>query len=134
MTLDQNAALMYVLLSMKGDIWVKPAEERFAQEKNEKVKLSLVSAFAYAQTDEADAELKRIASDGSQPDAVRREAQRSLDEAHKVSKTWNKTIKGTLAELREQRRKRLQAVSDEAIYDVQWMTRSIAQLRAKGAP
>jgi len=37
-----------------------------------------------------------------------------------------------IAEIREQRRLRLRAVSDEAIDDVRWMTRKIVQLRAKG--
>jgi hypothetical protein len=131
MALDQTMALMYMLLPMKDDVWVKPAEERFAKEKDEKAKLALVSTFSYAQTDEADAELKRIASDSSQPDTVRKNAQEALGDAKKSSRSGMK-IKGTLAEVREQRRQRLRSVSDESLYDVQWMTRQIAQLRAKG--
>jgi hypothetical protein len=65
MILDESMALMYVLLSMKDDVWVKPAEERFSKEKDVNAKLALVSAFSYAQTDEADAELGRIAVDSS---------------------------------------------------------------------
>ena len=129
MTLNQSIALMYLLLSMQGDAWIKPAKERFAKEKNTGAMLSLVSAFGYAQTDEADAALKRIAEEPSYPDAVRREAREILDEGHKATKGGMK-IKGTIAEIREQRRQRLRAVSDEALVDVQWMTRRIAQLRA----
>jgi hypothetical protein len=131
MVLDQRMALMYILLSMKDDIWVKPAEERFANERNVKAKLALVFAFSYAQTDEGDAELIRIANDSSQPDDIRKQTQELLDNAHKTAKSWM-PIKGTLVEIREQRRERLRAVSDEAIDDVQWMTRKIVQLRAKG--
>jgi hypothetical protein len=131
MVLDQRMTLMYVLLSMKDDVWVKPAEERFSNEKDANAKLALVFAFSYVQTDEADAELKRIAVDNSQPEAVRKKAQELLDEAHKTAKSWM-PIKGTITEIREQRRQRLQAVSDEAIDDVQWMTRKLVQLRAKG--
>jgi hypothetical protein len=131
MVLDERMALMYVLLSMKDDVWVKPAEERFSNEKDTNAKLALVFAFSYAQTNEADAELGRIAVDNSQPEAVRKKAQELLDEAHKTAKSWL-PIKGTVTEIREQRRQRLRAVSDEAIDDVQWMTRKIVQLRAKG--
>ena len=131
MVLDQRMALMYLLLSMKSDVWTKPAEERFASEKNAKARLALVFAFSYAQTNEADAELARIAADNSQPDDVRKKGQELLDEAHKTAKSWM-PIKGTISEIREQRRQRLRAVSDEAIDDVQWMTRKIVQLRAKG--
>jgi hypothetical protein len=131
MGLDQRMALMYVLLSMKEELWVKPAEDRFASEKDSDAKLALVTALSYAQTDEADAELKRIAADSSQPDALGRQAQNLLDEAQKTAKSLL-PIKGTIAEIREKRRLRLRAVSDEAIDDVQWMTRKIVQLRAKG--
>ena len=131
MVLDGRMALMYVLLSMKGDVWEKPAEERFRNEKDTNAKLALVFAFSYAQTDEADAELGRIAADSTQPEAVRKKAQELLDEAHKTAKSWL-PIKGTITEIREQRRQRLRAVSDEAIDDVQWMTRKLVQLRAKG--
>lgn len=131
MVLDQRTALMYILLSMKDDVWVKPAEERFTSERNANAKLALVFAFSYAQTDEADAELERIANDSSQPDDVRKKARELLDEAHKTAKSWM-PVKGTIVEIRQQRRQRLRAVSDEAIDDVQWMTRKIVQLRAKG--
>jgi hypothetical protein len=131
MVLDERMALMYVLLSMKDDVWVKPAEERFSNEKDANAKLALVFVFSYEQTDETDAELRRIAVDGSQPEAVRKKAQELLDEAHKTAKSWM-PIKGTIIEIREQRRQRLRVVSDEAIDDVQWMTRKIVQLRAKG--
>ncbi len=130
MALDQATALMYVLLSMKDEAWVKPAEERFAAEKNVGAKLALVSAFAYAQTEEADGELKRIAADASQPDSVRKSAQELLNDERRPFKGMQ--IKGTVSEIREQRRQRLRSVSDEALYDVQWMTKRIAQLRIKG--
>jgi hypothetical protein len=110
---------------------VKTAEERFSNEKDANAMLALVFAFSYEQTDEADAELKRIAVDSSQPEAVRKMAQELLDEAHKTAKSWM-PIKGTINEIRDQRRQRLRVVSDEHIDDVQWMTRKIVQLRAKG--
>jgi hypothetical protein len=131
MVLDQRTALMYILLSMKDDRWVKPASERFANEKDTNAKIALVYAFSYEQTDAADMELKKIASDGSQPDAVKKQAQEFLDEARKSGKSWM-PVKGTIDEIREQRRQRLRAVSDEAIGDVQEMTGKIIQLRAKG--
>jgi hypothetical protein len=74
--------------------------------------------------------LRRVASDTSQPEAVRRKTQELLDAAQKTGKSII-PIKGTVPQIREQRRARLKAVSDEAIDDVQWMTRKIAQLRAK---
>ena len=131
MTLDRRTALMYLLLSMKEDLWVKPAEERFTREVDHEAKLALVDVFSYAQTDEADAELVRIAADGSQPQEVRDEAKRLLEEARKTASSWF-PVMGTVAGIREQRRQRLRAVSDEAMDDVQEMTRKIVELRAKG--
>ncbi|WP_263366104.1 hypothetical protein [Edaphobacter bradus] len=131
MTLDQRMALMYILLSMKDDSWVKPAAERFAVEKNVDGKIALVNAFFYEQTDSADAELRKIASDNSQPDAVRKKAQEFLNDAHKAASNWI-PVMGTVAGIREQRRQRLRAVSDEAVDDVETMTGKIVQLRAKG--
>ncbi len=131
MTLDQRMALMYILLSMKEEVWVKAAEERFAVEGDTDAKLALLFAFSYAQTDEADAELKRVSADTTQPEVIQKKAQELLGEAQKTGKSLL-PIKGTVAEIREKRRLRLRAVSDEAIDDVQWMTRKIAQLRAKG--
>jgi hypothetical protein len=131
MTLDLTMSLMYLLLSMKEDLWVKAAVDRFSTESSLDAKVALVSALFYAQTDESDAALTRIAADTNQPEAVRDEAKTLLAEARKTAKSVL-PIRGTVLEIRAQRRKRLQAVSDEAIDDVQWMTRKIAQLRAKG--
>ncbi len=131
MVLDLRMSLMYILLSMREELWVKSAGERFANERNTDAKLALIFALSYAQTDEADAQLRRIASDNSQPEIVRKKTQEVLDAAQKTEKSWM-PIKGTIPQIREQRRQRLKSVSDEAIDDVQWMTRRIAQLRAKG--
>ncbi len=129
MLLDQSSALMFTLLCMKDDAWAKAAAERFATEKDTNAKLALVSVLSYDQTNGADAVLKEIAADSSQPENVRKAAQGSLDQAQQAVKILL-PVKGTIAEIRV--RQRLRAVSDEAIDDVQEMTRKIAQLRAKG--
>ena len=131
MTLDQRMALMYLLLSMKEDIWVSAALQRFAMEKSEKGKIALVFALFYAQTDESDAALRRIAGDSAQASFVRKQAQDLLSNERAVPKDALAQT-GNVDQIREQRRQRLRAVSDEAVDDVQAMTKELVALRAKG--
>lgn len=131
MVLDQRMALMYLLLSMPENLWVKGAVQRLGSETDEQAKLALVFALFYAQTNDADAVLKRIAADPAQPEALRAQTKDLLSGAQTAGKSWM-PVRGTVPEIRAKRRQRLAAVSDEAVDDVQWMTQKIVELRAKG--
>jgi len=130
MTLDIRDSLMYVTMSMKDDHWVKPAEARFAMEKNIDVRMAIVFALFYEQTDAADAALRRIAA-GTPQDPAQKKAQEFIEEENKASKSLIPAV-GSVSDIREKRRERLRAVSDEAMDDVQGMTEKLVALRAKG--
>ena len=131
MTLDRQEALMYMLLAMRPELWTKPAVSRLAMEKDTQARIALVFALFYAQTDEADAALRSISHDAAQAETVRAQAAGFLAEEQKARKSLS-LVHGSVAELQEQRRERLRAVSDEAMDDVQAMTVQIVELRAKG--
>ena len=132
MTLDQRMSLMYLLLTMDETLWVKSAGERLRTETDDKKKIALVDALYYAQTDEADQILTAVAAAPATSAAVRQEVQRLQKTSFDLSRS-HQPMKGTIEQIRKQRRERLKAISDEAVDDVQWMTRKIAQLRAKEA-
>lgn len=131
MTLDTRTALMYVLLTMREDLWVKAATDRLFEEKDSSAKTALTFALFYAQTNDADAALRRFVSDQTQPAQVREKASQLLDGARKSGKSLL-PLKSSVAELRQKRRERLRAGSDEAMEDVQAMTERIVALRARG--
>ncbi len=131
MVLDQRTALMYALLTMREDRWVKPAAARLRTEQSTDGKLALLFALFYAQTDEADAALKAISNDPAQPEAVRTQAKTFLEEERNSASGWL-PVMGSVSAVREERRQRLKAVSDEAMDDVQSMTEKLSALRARG--
>lgn len=132
MVLDQRVTLMYLLLSMDEKLWTRAAEDRFRHEKDEKNKQALLNALYYAQTDDSDRFIAQIASDPSQSPALRKEAQDFEKSSNDLAKSWLPVL-GSVNDLRALRRQRLRAVSDEAIGDVEWITRKITQKRAKAA-
>jgi hypothetical protein len=128
MTLDQQSVLMYLLLPVKQELWMDAAQRRFAVEKDESAEKSLLGLFFYTRTREGDLALDAAANDGTKSEAIRQDAmhyQQDIKDAMKAKYD----IKGSEASIREARRKRLAAVSDEAIDDIQEMTGRLIQLR-----
>jgi hypothetical protein len=107
---------------------MESARKRFAVEKNDTAASSLLLVFFLSQTAEGDAALAAAAKDPAKSAAVRDTAahyQQAMRDAVKLK--FN--VKGTEVSIREERRKRLAAVSDESIDDVQEMTGRLVQLR-----
>ena len=130
LTLDQGSVLMYLLLPVDQAKWIGAARSRFASEKSDVAAKSLLSLFFYTQTKEGDAALAAAATDPSKNASVHanaKEYQKDVLEARKAKYD----VTGSEATIREDRRKRLGAVSDEAIDDVQEMTGRIIQLRSQ---
>lgn len=128
MTLDQASVLMYLLLPVAQDRWIESARKRLAVEKDDTAANSLLLLFFLTQTTEGDAALADASKDPAKSAAIRDAAthyQQAMHDALKLK--FN--VKGTEASIREERRKRLAAVSDEAIDDVQQMTGRLVQLR-----
>jgi len=129
MTLDQSMTLMYLLLPVDERRWMAAAQGRFASEKDETAQKSLLLLFFYSQTKDGDSVIRSAAKDPSTSDSVRKEAQKYIDDAKRALR-MKTDVKGTEVSIREARKKRLTAVSDEAIGDVQEMTARLIQLRS----
>jgi hypothetical protein len=136
MTLDQPMSLAYLLLPVDEEKWMHAAQQRFANEKDETAQKSLLLLFFYSQTQEGDSAIRSTVNDSARSDAVRKDAQKYIGNA-KAALTMKTSVKGSEASIRAERRKRLAAVSDEAIDDMQEMTVRLIQLRnghAKSIP
>jgi len=128
MTLDQKSALVYLLLPVTEDKWIGAARARFATEKSDPAEESLLNLFFYAQTRETDALINAASLDATKSSAVRESAKHYQEDAREALKA-KFDIKGTEAEIRDARQKRMRAVSDEAIDDMQEMIGRLVQLR-----
>lgn len=118
----------FLLLPVDPSKWLSAVSQRISTMKDPDSLQALVTLIFYAQTPESDRVLDSIAANASLPEPARKRAadwRRAANEAykHKVD------ILGDEAQVREARRQRLNAVSDEAIDDVQEMTIRLVQLR-----
>src|SRR6202051_3046799 len=119
LTLGQNYVLIYLLLSTDQDYWLQPAMERLKTEHDETAQKSLLLLLWYAQTDAADQAMSAFAGDASKPSASRTYARELVDRKDKIgSKEQTQASDPTEASLRQKRRERLKAVSDEALIDL----------------
>lgn len=128
MTLRQQSVLLYLLLPVDELKWINAARSRFAMEKNETALKSLLALFFYAQSDDTDQMIKAAAAPTSFSEAVGAQAMQYQRDAKQALKTRT-GIQGSEETVREDRRKRLAAVSDESIDDVQQMTVRLIQIR-----
>ena len=119
LTLGQNYALIYLLLPTDQDYWLQPAVERLKIERDETAQKSLLLLLWYAQTDAADHALSAFASDANKPSASRTYARELVHRKDKIeAKQRAEALAETEASLRQKRRERLKAVSDEALIDL----------------
>jgi hypothetical protein len=119
LTLGQNYVLIYLLCPTDQDYWLQPAMHRVKTEQDETAEKSLLLLLWYAQTDAADQALSSFAGDASKPSASRTYAQELVhrrDNVGLVQRAEALTI--SEASLRQKRRERLKAVSDEALIDL----------------
>lgn len=128
MTLDMGSCLLYLLVPVRQDMWIDPARSRFRTEKNETAQKGLLMLFFFSQTKEGDAAIEVAAHDSSLSKGVRDDAEQWLKNA-KDSLGMKTDLKGNETAIREARRQRLGAVSDEAMDDIQQMTVRLVQLR-----
>jgi len=129
LTLGQNYALVYMLLPANQDHWLQPAIDRLHVEKDQTAQKSVLLLLWYSQTDPADQAITAFAKDDRQPAASRTYAQELLHRKDEISlKNKAQAPFSSDASIRQKRRERMKAVSDEALYDLDDYT---AQLMAK---
>lgn len=119
LTLGQNYVLIYLLLPTNQDFWLQPAMDRLKGEQDQTAQKSLLLLLWYAQTDSADQAIADFARDTTRPAASRTFAQELMHRKDKVGpKERTRAFGSTEASLRQKRRERLRAVSDEALIDL----------------
>jgi hypothetical protein len=126
--LDQSACLLVALLPLPTKVWLPGIIERIKAESNETAIKSLLLLLFYAQTDESDSVIKQFATSLGTSSTVRDSADSILKHKREI-RTGKQPSRQLEANLREQRRKRMAAVSDEAMDDMNVLTEKIARSR-----
>jgi hypothetical protein len=130
LTLGQNYALVYMLLPTNQDYWLQPAIERLRTEGDEAAEKSLVLLLWYAQADAADKAIAAFAVNDSKPAGARDYAKEILQAKTKIpAKQRAEALVFPEASLRQKRRERMKAVSDEALIDLDDYTMVLAAKR-----
>lgn len=119
LTLAQNYSLVFMLIPTDPSFWVGPAIVRLQAEKDETAQKSLLLLLWYAQTPESDKAITEFSDDSSKTGSSRSFANELAQSKDKVSQTIRAAAASSSEEsLREARRQRMKAVSDEALSDV----------------
>jgi hypothetical protein len=128
MTLHASDCILFLLLPVNPSKWLNSVSQRIATTKDTDTLQALLTLVFYAQTPESDRVLDSIAANVSLPAPARR---RAADWKQAGAEAYKRKVDvpGDEAQVREARRQRLNAVSDEAIDDVQEMTIRLVQLR-----
>ena len=130
LTLAQDYCLVYMLLPTKQDFWVQPAIERLRTETDVTAQKSLLLLLWYAQTRESDQAIQEFSSGPAKPQASKAYANELVHRKDRISQTLGSAGSVESEEsLRQARRERLKAVSDEALYDLDSYTAKIMAVR-----
>ena len=119
LTLGQNYALVYMLLPTAQEYWLQPAIDRLHNERDETAQKSLILLLWYSQTDAADKAIGAFAADASTSADARDYARQIMRSKEKVgAKQRAEALTLSEASIRQKRRERMKAVSDEALIDL----------------
>lgn len=130
LTLDQDYALVYLLLPTDQNYWLEPAIARLAMERDQVAQKSLLLLLWYSQTGIADRAVRDFAADSGKPAALRSYAQGLMDRKGNLGPAERAEAAGTTEEsLRQKRRERLQGVSGEALKDLDLYTMMLISKR-----
>lgn len=127
MTLKRPMALVFLLLPMPEGKWADALVTEFNKAKKDETKTTLLTAMFFAQMPQTDGAIADAAK-GGQSAAVQAEARRWMQTMASARKT-KYPVKGKEPEIREARRLRAAAVSDEALDDISAMTGRLVQVR-----
>ena len=130
LTLGQNYCLVYMLLPTRQDYWLQAAIDRLQKERDENAQKSLILLLWYSQTDAAEKAITSFARDTSKPAGARGLAKQTLEGKQEIgAKERAESLTYTETSLREKRRERMKAVSDEALIDLDEYTMMLAAKR-----
>ncbi|HWZ97549.1 MAG TPA: hypothetical protein VN025_07300 [Candidatus Dormibacteraeota bacterium] len=131
LTLAQDFCVIYMLLPTDPDFWLKPAIERLRTESDVMAQRTLLLLLWYAQTPDADKAIQQFSADASKPLDNKGFATELLHRKDTIDAAARTTAAATNTEesLRQSRRDRLKAVSDEALEDLDTLTEQIIAKR-----
>jgi hypothetical protein len=130
LTLGQNYCLVYMLLPTDQQLWQRPAIDRLHTEKDETAQKSLLLLLWYAQTPESDKAIEDFASDASKPQASKTYANEMAHRKDQIGLTARASAHASSEQsLRQARRERMKAISDEALIDLDSETAKIIAKR-----
>jgi hypothetical protein len=130
LTLGQDYCLIYMLLPTNQDFWIQPAIERLHGENEVTAQKSLLLLLWYAQTSDSDKAIAEFSTDAGKPPASKTYASQLVQREDSIGKKAGATAIVTSEEsLRQARRERMKAVSDEALYDLDAYTSKIIAKR-----
>jgi hypothetical protein len=130
LTLAQNYSLVYMLMPTDQGFWIGPAIERLPKQGDETAQESLLLLLWYAQTPESDKAIREFSADTSKPNASRSYANELAHGKDKTSQAIRTAAASSNEQsLRDARRQRMKAVSDEALYDLDDYTLKIIAKR-----
>jgi hypothetical protein len=119
LTLGQDYVLVYLLLPTNQEYWLQPAINRLQEERDPTAQKSLLLLLWYAQTEPADRAVADFSSDKNRPSACRSYAQELLHRKDKIPlKQRTEALASNESSIRQKRRERMRAVSDEALMDL----------------
>jgi hypothetical protein len=119
LTLGQNYCIVYMLLPTNQDYWLQPSIDRLQSESNETAQKSLILLLWYAQTDAADKAIALFAADETKHASARDYAKQIMQAKNHVgAKQKTEALAVAEASLRQKRRERMKAISDEALVDL----------------
>jgi len=130
LTLGQDYVLIYLLLPTDMDYWLQPAINRLKTETDETAQKSLLLLLWYAQTEASDKAVSAFAGDASKPSVSRTYANELVHRKDKIGvKDRAEALVASEPSLRQKRRERLKAVSDEALIDLDDYTLTLVAKR-----
>jgi hypothetical protein len=130
LTLAQNYSLIYMLIPTQQDFWIEPAIARLRTEKDETAQQSLLLLLWYAQTNDSDKAIDDFSKDPSKTALSRAYAKELAHRKDHLTQAAREAVRGANEQsLRDARRDRMKAVSDEALDDLDSYTLKIIALR-----
>jgi hypothetical protein len=129
LTLAQDYCLVYMLLPTDQDFWIQPTIDRLRAETDVTAQKSLLLLLWYAQTPDSDEAIQRFLTSPAKPQSTKTYANELLHRKYTTDKTHAAESSESEESLRQARRARMKAVSDEALYDLDSYTAKLIAIR-----
>jgi hypothetical protein len=129
LTLAQDYCLVYMLLPTNQDFWVLPAIERLRAETDVSAQKSLLLLLWYAQTPDSDKAIQEFSTAAVKSEATKAYANELVHRKDSIGRSDAVGSSEGEESLRQARRERMRAVSDEALYDLDSYTAKIIAIR-----